>query len=186
MKKNIFAWSLLTKTIIIIDLGLSNWTDNLLESTSNPTPLKLRPACSKQPAVGGGSSTSKPKGCQSSGGFGFRNPTETKPTQCHLSLILSLLRFGPNLTRSRQDSSRSNLDPSRFGEILTNLAKYRLDLNKSGQISTLVTKPKTNWYNPKPKKTWTSRFDKNFGSVLGFVFTQPNILGRVLVGHKLA
>ena len=186
MKKNIFAWSLLTKTIIIIDLGLSNWTDNLLESTSNPTPLKLRPAYSKQPAVGGGSPTSKPKGCRSSGGFGFRNPTETKPTQCHLSLILSLLRFGPNLTRSRQDPSRSNLDPSRFGEILTNLAKYRLDLNKSDQISTLVTKPKTNWYNPKPKKTWTSRFDKNFGSVLGFVFTQLNILGRVLVGHKLA
>lgn len=65
----------------------------------------------------------------------------------------------PDLTRSNEISSRSNLDPTRFSEISTNLTKYQPDLNRSGQITEPVTKLETNQYIPKLNETRIGRSD---------------------------
>jgi len=40
-------------------------------------------------------------------------------------------------------------DPASIGQISMDLTKYRLDLDKSNQISASMTKPETDKYNPK-------------------------------------
>lgn len=57
------------------------------------------------------------------------------------------------------DLTRSNLDPTRFCEILTNPTKYQPDLDRSGQITIPVTKLETDQYIPKLNETCIGRSD---------------------------
>ena len=65
-------------------------------------------------------------------------------------------------------------DLDRFEHICRDLARFR---PKFGQISSPYSEPKTD-------KTRFGRFEAPHGSVVGFDFSHPSLLGRVRVGHK--
>ena len=65
-------------------------------------------------------------------------------------------------------------DLDRFEHICRDLARFR---PKFGQISSPYSEPKTD-------KTRSGRFEAPHGSVVGFDFSHPSLLGRVRVGHK--
>ena len=125
-------------------------------------------------------------------GFGF-------PLLKHVKLDLPFKRFikhsKPNSAKSCRDLVQILRDPViscvvrwNLGQILTNSARFRLDLDGFGQISAPVIKPEIDLIQPKINETWIEKFDQlvwddfgsyfhpleSFGSSLGWAQPQPN------------
>ena len=84
-------------------------------------------------------------------------------------------------TQRKPNQPMVSQDPTRSCHYL---AKSRSDLNGSGLILALVTKPETDWYNLTPDETQISQSNESSRSILVYNFIHPKFSGQVWVGHK--
>ena len=148
---------------------------------------KLEPT---NPTVGGGSPSTKPNTFGSVSGFTPQKPEPPDPTikstkfgdiqsflDKNLQILVIFLLFRWRAAWNPPNSARSHQDLVRFP------AKYWLDLNQSGKISTLAAKPKTNRHKPETQRTRTKQFDHHYGSVSVLFFSHPKNSSRVGSGY---